>query len=117
MPESYLPARESDLDRWAATFQNHVVANPTSFGLTSAQATTLTTLVTDWHNAFVITSDNATRTPAAIQTKNDAKQAMLSKSIACLAGGATRCLIGKGPGPWQHRHHKQGQPCCNAQCA
>jgi len=74
----YLPTRESDLVVWGNNFDAKINADPTGFGLTIAQAADFTTANTAWVAAFNAVNDNATRTPAAIQTKNTAKAAMVA---------------------------------------
>lgn len=73
----YLPAREAELDTWSRTFGLKITAAPTAYGLVAAQATAFAALNTAWHAAYLVTLDNATRTPMAIQAKNDAKDALI----------------------------------------
>ncbi len=77
MADSYLPSRESEFDVWARNLATKVAATPTAFGLNAAQATALTALNTAWHAAYLVTTDNDTRTPAAIAAKNTAKAELI----------------------------------------
>jgi len=77
MPDVYLPSREAELNTWASTFNNHIVATPASFGLTVAQATAFTALFNTWQAFYLIANNPSTRTPSAIQSKNTFKDAMI----------------------------------------
>lgn len=72
----YLPARESDYQIWMKNFNAFISATPTLYGLTAAQATALDTLFINFNAAFNTATNNSTRTPSAIQAKNDAKVAL-----------------------------------------
>lgn len=88
MPETYLPNKEADLYQWATTFEAFLQATPTVVGITPAQSTAFSSVYANFANAYRAATDNATRTPAAIQTKNDAKAAMIS------GPGGIRELVG-----------------------
>lgn len=90
MPASldYLPTREADLLQWSVNFNAHITADPTAYGLTLPQQAAYTVLHDAFAAAYTTANDNATRTPAAIQTKNTAKANLISGSngIRELAG-------------------------------
>lgn len=89
MPD-FLPAREAELVTWSTTFNGLIVATPTAYGLTAAQATAYTAL----HNAFVTAynaaNGDSTRTPAGIITKDQAKNSLKSNARE-LAGIIQKC--------------------------
>src|SRR3982751_380703 len=73
MPIDFLPSRESELVTWINTFKALIIATPTAYGLTAAQATAYGTLATNFINAYTLTSADATRSPSNIVAKDDAK--------------------------------------------
>ena len=73
----YLPQREADLVNWSTNFNTKISATPTAFGLDAAQATAYAALHTAFRNAYTAANDPATRTPNAVQTKNDAKEVLI----------------------------------------
>ena len=87
---NFLPTRDADLVTWSTNFSALIVATPTAFGLTAAQASTYRGL----HNAFVaaynLAMSAATRTPAVIVTKDAAKNA-LKANARQLAGIIQKC--------------------------
>jgi hypothetical protein len=80
MATDFIPAREADLVTWSANFSTRISATPTAFGLTAGQATAYATLNTAWATAFTAASNDATRTPSAIITKNDARDALVANA-------------------------------------
>jgi hypothetical protein len=74
----YLPTREADLLQWSANFDARITAGAASYGLTPAQATVYNGLHSAFQQAWQKANENLTRTPAAIQTKKDAKKALIS---------------------------------------
>ena len=77
MSNSYIPAREADMDNWLNNFKTLIAANPTTYGLVTADATAITTAYTNWHAAYLTAVNPTTRTTAAVQTKNEQKQTVL----------------------------------------
>lgn len=73
----YLPRREADLVQWSANFIARVSTEFASVGLTGAQATAYGALHTSFVDAWTAANEPITRTPAAIQTKNTAKEALV----------------------------------------
>ena len=78
MADPYLPTREADLVTFATNFNTKIVAAPTSYGLTAAQATAFTTLFNAFSTAYLTANDPLTRSPANIDAKNIAKDAMIN---------------------------------------
>lgn len=74
----YIPPKDADLDVWATNFSGLLTANPATYGLTSGDATIVAGVYNTWHTAFLAATNNATRGPMTIQTKNDARTSMLA---------------------------------------
>lgn len=83
----YLPSREADLLNWSNNFNNVINLSPTAFGLTAGQCTVFGVLHTSWNNAYTDATQPSTRTPSAIQLKNDSKFAMINNA------GGIRALV------------------------
>lgn len=82
MPSStdYLPARDADLNNWALNFNTMLAAGGPGgiYGLSSAQITAFAALFSTWTTAYNASQAGPTRGPAATQTKNDARAAMVN---------------------------------------
>lgn len=78
MPRTYLPTRESELVTWSGTFDAAVSASPTTYGLTAEQATAYTTAQAAFLQAYQLANNANTRTPSIIETKDDAKAALIA---------------------------------------
>ena len=79
MPSStdFLPSREADLVPWTNNFDAKITLAPTSYGLTAAQATAYAALNSAFVLAWSECQENDKRTPSAIVTKDDAKEALI----------------------------------------
>lgn len=77
MASSYIPAAEAPMDNWVLNFKTKIALSPTTYGLTTSDATAITTAYTNWHTAYLAANDPATRTEATIETKNEQKQIVL----------------------------------------
>lgn len=77
MPKSYLPGRESELLTFVNNLNAKISAGPEVYGLTIEQAGELAGVVTAFATAYQIANDPETRSPAKIEAKNNAKEAML----------------------------------------
>jgi hypothetical protein len=73
----YLPGKEADLLTWALNFSTLLTAAPAQYGLTANDAQTVAAAVQAFQSAYTTASNPATRTPVAIEDKNDAKEAMV----------------------------------------
>ncbi|HVU62757.1 MAG TPA: hypothetical protein VHC70_02180 [Phycisphaerales bacterium] len=71
------PVRESDLDAWLNNFKTLIAANPTNYGLTAADATSITNAFNSWHTAWVAAVSDGTRSKLTIETKNEQKASVL----------------------------------------
>ena len=78
----FLPRREADLVAWASNFNSRLVAGGPggAYGLTIEQVGEYTAAYTAFSTAWTAANQNSTRTPDAIQTKNDAKAALIAIS-------------------------------------
>jgi hypothetical protein len=87
MPNStdFLPSRESDLVTWSTNFSTLITANPVIYGLDLGQAAAYAALHAAFIAAYQTANDPSTRTPSAIVSKNDAKDALIA-SARDLAG-------------------------------
>ena len=81
MANSYLPASDSGLNDWALNFAN-VTNNmdPLIIGLTVAEVAAYTSLQQDYGYKYTAAVDPATRGPATILAKNDAKKLLVAES-------------------------------------
>lgn len=77
---TYLPHREAELLNWSRNFDALITADPATYGLDALQATAYTTFHHDFVNAYQAAIDPGTRTPASVQTKNDAKRALIAEA-------------------------------------
>lgn len=77
MSTSYIPSRDVDLVPWADNFSTLLTANPSLYGVTAGDASTVAAVVTAWDNAYSVATNPSTRTPATIAAKDSAKGAML----------------------------------------
>jgi hypothetical protein len=80
MANSYIPQREADLLNWSTNFDAAIAATPTAYGLTAEQATDYTTAQAAFAQAYQLSNNPATRTPSAIETKDDAKAALIAET-------------------------------------
>lgn len=78
MSRDWVPLRDADLRNFTANFAQRISANPSSFGLTVAEANEFAALNDAWQAAFLQASRNNTRTPAAIVVKDDARTAVVA---------------------------------------
>lgn len=74
---TYIPTREADLITWSNNFNARINGDPGLYGLTDVQANAYDVLHTAWVAAYQTANENSTRTPSAITTKNDAKEALI----------------------------------------
>lgn len=74
---NYIPASDSGLDTWSNNFRTVITANPPAFGLVAGDATAITNAYNSYHAAYLVLTNPATRTPAAVAAKDVAKAASL----------------------------------------
>ncbi len=77
---TFLPSREADLIQWSRHFDELITADPLIYGLDAVQAAAYAALHTAFTTAYQTAADNNTRTPSAIQAKNDAKAALIAEA-------------------------------------
>jgi hypothetical protein len=76
MGTRFLPVREGDLDRWLANFAERIAAAPPSYGLTDADAVSISAAVAEWHAAYRTAAAPSTRTSPAVGEKRRQKRAV-----------------------------------------
>lgn len=86
MAETYIPTRESELAAYSANFSTQINIDPAAIGLSLTQASDFAALNTTWLDAYAVTQNGTTRSPANIATKNVAKYAMIAnlRSLAAI---------------------------------
>lgn len=70
---TYIPPREADFVTWLTNFNNLILADPTSFGLTVGDANALNTMTVAYLAAYAAAIDGTTRGPSTIATKDAAR--------------------------------------------
>jgi hypothetical protein len=69
---SYIPTTEGAALEWMTAFSNGISGNPALFGLAPADAVTIADAVDLFATTRALTLENSTRTPVAIQNKDNA---------------------------------------------
>jgi hypothetical protein len=77
MSTPYIPAKDADFDNWADNFQTTIAASPGTYGLVAADATTITTAYNNWHAAYSLLLNPATKTSPNVAAKDVQKAAAL----------------------------------------
>jgi hypothetical protein len=76
MPQPrYIPNRDADFASWLQNFSTVLTANPTAYGLTTGDATTVAGANTTFQAAYTAAVDPATRTPVTVAAKDSARAA------------------------------------------
>ena len=75
--KDYLPKREADLLQWAANMSERLNAGAAGYGIAPDQAAAFEALFIDFRGAWQTANEPITRTPAAVQSKNTAKDALV----------------------------------------
>ncbi len=70
---SWIPNKDADFDTFSTQFKTLIAANPTNYGLSSTDATAITTAWTSFHNAYMVATNGSTRNHGTIQTKDQQK--------------------------------------------
>jgi hypothetical protein len=74
--KDYLPAREAEYVTWVTNFKSKIAASPTIYGLTADQATNYTDLFDVYFPLYTAAKNPATRSPAKISAKSDARKTL-----------------------------------------
>ena len=77
---TFLPKREADLVTWSTNLDTRLTADPLIYGLDIGQAAAYAALHGTFAAAFQAANEPSTRTPSAIQAKNDAKEALIEEA-------------------------------------
>lgn len=85
MANGYLPTREAELVTWSKTFGTYISANEVQVGLTIEQAGAYDALQSSFAAAYQTANDPATRSPANIESKNLAKNALVEETRQLVA--------------------------------
>jgi hypothetical protein len=85
----FIPAKDADLDNFAAAFSAAINTAYASYGLSSGQKTAYQTLATAYHTALLAATNPATRTAATVATKDSARSDLVT-NLRQLAGIAQR---------------------------
>ncbi|MDR1746604.1 MAG: hypothetical protein LBR49_04965 [Tannerella sp.] len=72
----YLPRQDADLGPWATNFITQLTQKATAWNIPNTILSTLGTLNTTWQQKFTIVESPTTRTPVAIEAKNEAGEAL-----------------------------------------
>lgn len=86
----YLPQTDSGLRDWAANFNARIVAEGggagSAWGISQIQIVNYTNAFNTYDAAYVAANENSTRTPPAIQAKNNAREALeaLSRELVAI---------------------------------
>lgn len=89
MSTDFLPRRDGDLSLFTANFNTKITAAPTTYGLTSGQATAYATVNTAWQAALITATTPATRTKVTVAAKDVAKAdvEVLTRQYALIVQG------------------------------
>lgn len=68
--KSYIPAKDSAFDGWLANFATLVAAGPGTYGLSAADAATISGIQGAWADAYAVCGSPTTKTAAAVAAKN-----------------------------------------------
>jgi hypothetical protein len=77
MPD-FIPSREDAFVIWATNFSQVITAGPVAVGLTAADATALSGLLSTFVSAKDLADDPATRTPVVLTNKDVAKASLMA---------------------------------------
>src|SRR5687767_13918672 len=80
----FIPSRDALLVPYGLNFANTLVASPTTYDVTPAEATGVLTLATGYQTAFNVASDPSTRTKGTVAAK-DTQKAILKASLRAYA--------------------------------
>jgi hypothetical protein len=78
MPDAFIPSREAQLLAFANNFNEHIVASPTVYGLTAAQAAGYTVTFEAFQSAYGVVQNPETRTKSKVAAKNNAKKDLIA---------------------------------------
>lgn len=84
MTVSYIPAKDAQFLAWLDNFDNLTSVNFAAYGLTGGEATSITTVRTNFDSSYATATDPTTRTPVTIALK-DVDKATASATVRPLA--------------------------------
>jgi hypothetical protein len=74
----YIPAQDAMLDNWLANFSGLINDDPSAYGLTSGDATSIGGPVAAWAAAYALVTSPSTKTATTVAAKNVAKYNVLA---------------------------------------
>ena len=77
---NYIPPREADFVNWVDNFSTLITADPTSYGLSSGDASALAALVATYLGAYSAAVNPSTRGPSTISAKDAARANVTARS-------------------------------------
>lgn len=78
MSTSWIPTQDGPLDTFVLNFSTLITAAPTTYGLSTSDATAIAAAYTSWHAAYLAAVNPGTRTAGTIATKNIQKANVMS---------------------------------------
>lgn len=72
-PVTYIPPREADFVNWITNFNTLIQASPSTYGISTSDASTLASLTSTYLAAYAVATTPSTRTPDAVAAKNAAR--------------------------------------------
>jgi hypothetical protein len=80
--QDFIPAKDADLDAWAANFDTKITATPTAYGLVAGDATAFHALALAYTAALAASTNPATRTSVTVEAKTTSRTALVFKARA-----------------------------------
>lgn len=74
----YIPTKEADLNNWLSNFSTLISGSPTTYGLTSTDATNISGTVSDWAAAYALCTSPTTKTASTVAAKDTQKVTTLA---------------------------------------
>lgn len=69
----YIPPKDANFDNWFGNFSTLITASPTTYGLSSGDASTIAAAYASWHAAYLLVTSPTTKTASTVAAKNSAK--------------------------------------------
>ncbi|MGN6626802.1 MAG: hypothetical protein ACTHLN_09295 [Tepidisphaeraceae bacterium] len=76
----YTSPRDADLNAGSNTFAGLILDDPTTYGLTAADASAYSALNAAWNSAYAAATALGSRSRVLVQAKNDARKALVKKA-------------------------------------
>jgi hypothetical protein len=79
----YIFRKEADFNLLLLNFSSLITANPSAYGLTAADASTIAGEAATWSAAYAPTTSKATKTAAAVSVKNSVRVTVTAQIRTC----------------------------------